>query len=353
MDGRNASFGLTSLHLIVTFYAKSGVRDLSLPLSSLQICMESALQLWSEAPTEAIWHGEASKLACAGRAGELEVNARALTEALDIMRDLGSLHATLPLFASTGLVDTFKQLAFHHVRSGPHMPLAPALPHAQLMLKSFWHSSEHHATAGLRPGLKPGLALARASIILVAQGCVAVLALLQHVISWQDSGAEAMRVPDNARAPGEQEAAIAGLAAATLEQWRKVWVHHMEVLLDPAFQADPRSEARTLLKAITDQVGVARCRREPKTPMLASRPQVGGMQSDHVGKVVFDCIIEKPCHVPCHLWAEVSDCDASDPPLVTDIQEYPAALALSESPCAAKSAALRKEAAVRGIEACR
>ena len=35
------------------------------------------------------------------------------------MRDLGSLHATLPLFASTGLVDTFKHLALHHVRSGP------------------------------------------------------------------------------------------------------------------------------------------------------------------------------------------------------------------------------------------
>ena len=46
------------------------------------------------------------------------MNARALTEALDAMRDLGSLHATLPLFASTGLVDTFKQLAVHHVRSG-------------------------------------------------------------------------------------------------------------------------------------------------------------------------------------------------------------------------------------------
>ena len=45
------------------------------------------------------------------------MNARALTEALDAMRDLGSLHATLPLFASTGLVDTFKQLALHHVRS--------------------------------------------------------------------------------------------------------------------------------------------------------------------------------------------------------------------------------------------
>ena len=84
-----------------------------------------------------------------------------------------------------------------------------------------------------------------------------------------------MRVPDDVWAPGEQEAAIADLATATLEQWRKVWVHHMEVLLDPAFQADPRSEARALLKAITDHVGAARCRREPKTPMLASRPQVG------------------------------------------------------------------------------
>ena len=84
-----------------------------------------------------------------------------------------------------------------------------------------------------------------------------------------------IRAPSNSWEPGEQEGSIAGLAAATLEQWRKVWVHHMEVLLDPALQADPRSEARALLKAITDHVGAARCRREPKTPMLASRPQVG------------------------------------------------------------------------------
>lgn len=48
--------------------------------------------------------------------GARRVNARALTEALDAMREPSSLHATLPLFASTGLVDTFKQLANHHVR---------------------------------------------------------------------------------------------------------------------------------------------------------------------------------------------------------------------------------------------
>ena len=58
------------------------------------------------------------------------MNALALTEALDAMRDLGSLHATLPLFASTGLVDTFKHLALHHVRSGPPHALGTCtLPH--------------------------------------------------------------------------------------------------------------------------------------------------------------------------------------------------------------------------------
>ena len=46
-----------------------------------------------------------------------KVNTLALTEALDAMRELGSLHATLPLFASTGLVNTFKHLASHQVSS--------------------------------------------------------------------------------------------------------------------------------------------------------------------------------------------------------------------------------------------
>ena len=115
-----------------------------------------------------------------------------------------------------------------------------------------------------------------------------------------------MRVPNDSWAPGEQEAAIADLAAATLEQWRKVWVHHMEVLLDPAFQADPRSEARALLKAITDHVGAARCRREPKTPMLACRPQVGDMQPDNKSPVMCRAI----------LWRRESD--TSDPQQSTD-----------------------------------
>ena len=73
---------------------------------------------------------------------------------------------------------------------------------------------------------------------------------------------------------------------ATLEQWKKVWVHHMEILLDPAHQADPRGDARALLKAITDHVGAAKCKREPKTPMLASRPQVGEF---HQSRRVLSC----------------------------------------------------------------
>ena len=72
-----------------------------------------------------------------------------------------------------------------------------------------------------------------------------------------------------------QEAPIAGLARATLEHWRKVWAHHMDVLLDPAYLADPRAEAKALLKAITEHVGAEKCRREPKTPALSMRPQVG------------------------------------------------------------------------------
>ena len=186
------------------------------------------------------------------------------------------------------------------------MHLAPAMPHALLMLTSYFaQSSEHCALAGHRPGLKPGLALTRVSNR-ASQACVAVVALLLHVESWQDSRAEAMRVPNDSWAPGEQEAAIADLAAATLEQWRKVWVHHMEVLLDPAFQADPRSEARALLKAITDHVGAARCRREPKTPMLACRPQVGDMQPDNKSPVMCRAI----------LWRRESD--TSDPQQSTD-----------------------------------
>lgn len=46
---------------------------------------------------------------------EQRPNARALTEALDAMRELSSLHASLQLLSSTGLVDTFKQLASHQV----------------------------------------------------------------------------------------------------------------------------------------------------------------------------------------------------------------------------------------------
>ena len=53
----------------------------------------------------------------ADAAGRQKVNARALTEALDAMRELSSLHATLPLLASTGLVNTFKQLTSHQVGS--------------------------------------------------------------------------------------------------------------------------------------------------------------------------------------------------------------------------------------------
>ena len=53
-----------------------------------------------------------------------------------------------------------------------------------------------------------------------------------------------------------------------------MWAHHVHVLLDPSYLADPRAEAMALLKAITDQVGAERRRREPKTPMLTMRPQV-------------------------------------------------------------------------------
>ena len=74
--------------------------------------------------------------------------------------------------------------------------------------------------------------------------------------------------------PGTQEHSIADLAEATLGSWRLVWAHHVHVLLDPAYLADPRAEAKALLKAIADQVGAERRRREPKTPMLTMRPQV-------------------------------------------------------------------------------
>ena len=53
-----------------------------------------------------------------------------------------------------------------------------------------------------------------------------------------------------------------------------MWAHHVHVLLDPVYLADPRAEAKALLKAITDQVGAEKRRREPKTPMLTMRPQV-------------------------------------------------------------------------------
>ena len=71
-----------------------------------------------------------------------------------------------------------------------------------------------------------------------------------------------------------QESSIADLAKATLGHWKKVWAHHVHVLLDPAFLADPRAEAKAVLKAITEQVGAEKRRREPKTPMLTMRPQV-------------------------------------------------------------------------------
>ena len=71
-----------------------------------------------------------------------------------------------------------------------------------------------------------------------------------------------------------QEPSIAELAGSTLGHWRRVWAHHVHVLLDPAYLADPRAETKALLKAVTDQVGAERRRREPKTPMLAMRQQV-------------------------------------------------------------------------------
>ena len=42
------------------------------------------------------------------------------------MRELASLHPTLPLFAATGLLDTFKQLAQHHV--GPESASCSQIP---------------------------------------------------------------------------------------------------------------------------------------------------------------------------------------------------------------------------------
>ena len=71
-----------------------------------------------------------------------------------------------------------------------------------------------------------------------------------------------------------QESSVSDLAKATLGHWKKVWAHHVQVLLDPAYLADPRAEAKAVLKAITEQVGAEKRRREPKTPMLTMRPQV-------------------------------------------------------------------------------
>ena len=71
-----------------------------------------------------------------------------------------------------------------------------------------------------------------------------------------------------------QESSIADLAKATFGHWKKVWAHHVQVLLDPAYLADPRAEAKAVLKAVTEQVGAEKRRREPKTPMLTMRPQV-------------------------------------------------------------------------------
>ncbi len=42
----------------------------------------------------------------------------ALTEALDALRELGSLHVTLPLLAGTGLMSTFRDLSAHEVGPG-------------------------------------------------------------------------------------------------------------------------------------------------------------------------------------------------------------------------------------------
>jgi hypothetical protein len=74
--------------------------------------------------------------------------------------------------------------------------------------------------------------------------------------------------------PDLQKPAIASLASATLEHWKKLWAHHLNVLTDPSYLADPRAEAKAVLKAITEHVAAERRTREPKTPVMSMRSQV-------------------------------------------------------------------------------
>ena len=174
------------------FYAEHGSCDVNLLLSGLKNYPESvsAFAGLDRGTGRVSWRGEASKLACAGRASGPGVNARALTEALDAMRDLGSLHVTLPLFASTGLVDTFKQLALHHVRSGPsYAPLTCTASRMLMLMSPLLRSSGHHATAGLRLGVKPGSAVTRADLPCIS-GLFGTITQLPHLESWQDAQAE-------------------------------------------------------------------------------------------------------------------------------------------------------------------
>ena len=104
------------------------------------------------------------------------MNARALTEALDVMRELGSLHATLPLFASTGLVDTFKQLALHHVRlRPPHALGSCTASHTLMLISLLLRSSKQNVTPGLTPK-----STTKQADVLASSGCVASSALLPH-----------------------------------------------------------------------------------------------------------------------------------------------------------------------------
>ena len=76
----------------------------------------------------------------ADAAGTHRVNARALTEALDAMRELSSLHVALPLLASTGLVNTFKQLACHQVGS-VETTVHALVQHSMPLLKVLHHDN--------------------------------------------------------------------------------------------------------------------------------------------------------------------------------------------------------------------
>jgi hypothetical protein len=75
-----------------------------------------------------------------------------------------------------------------------------------------------------------------------------------------------------------QEPAIAALAKSVLAKWKQACGHHLRVLLDPSFLADPRQEAQAILKAVADQVGSHKQKADKSLPAAPSTPRLTLLQ---------------------------------------------------------------------------